>query len=160
MRNALAPAAGPPRLAALHQRAPAPRLDLHAKAAGSLSDPLPRAIPLGIRDAFDLVESRHRVAHVARVVDRLLALAREGEHLAGHAVATPRARPVTHPLYPRALGAPALNGPRALDVAARGRLLSGGRHVYLLAKGYASAIACERAKCKQVLLTRATQTGD
>src|SRR6266566_1839104 len=86
----------PARLAALHQSAPSPHFDIHAESARGLSDPPPRAVALGIRHAFDLVESGHRIAHVARVVDRLLALTRECEHLTWHAVATLRAESAAH----------------------------------------------------------------
>src|SRR5712691_4730766 len=86
----------PARFAALHQSAPSPHFDIHAESARGLSDPPPRAVALGIRHAFDLVESGHRIAHVARVVDRLLALTRECEHLTWHAVTTLRAKSAAH----------------------------------------------------------------
>jgi hypothetical protein len=72
-------------------------VDLDSKLSGRCPDALPRGIALGVCHALDLVESRNRVAHVARVVDWLLALLREGESLGRHSVALTRAQCSTLP---------------------------------------------------------------
>src|SRR4051812_50222012 len=59
--------------------APALLADLDAVLVGRLLDSPPRIIALIVRHAFDLVEAGDRVAHVAGVVERLLALLRERE---------------------------------------------------------------------------------
>src|ERR1700730_14723313 len=76
--------ATPPRLSALHKRPPSLCVDLNPKLSGRCSNALPRSVALGVSDAFDLVESRNRVAHVSRIVDRLLALLCECEAIGRH----------------------------------------------------------------------------
>src|SRR5260370_39572563 len=65
----------------LHQRPPPSNVDLDPELSGRGPNAPPGGIALSVRNASNLVESRHRVAHVARVGDRLLALLGEGEAL-------------------------------------------------------------------------------
>jgi hypothetical protein len=46
---------------------------------GGLLNPPPSRITFIVADAFDLVEAGDRVADVARIIERLLALLRKGE---------------------------------------------------------------------------------
>src|SRR5690348_7782037 len=64
-------------LAALHERAPATGFDVHAEPARGCADATPGGLALLVGDAFYLVEAGDRVAHVPRVVQRLLALLRK-----------------------------------------------------------------------------------
>src|SRR6266851_3020725 len=65
----------------LHQRPPPSNVDLDPEPSSGGPNTPPRGIALSVRNAMNLVESRHRVAHVARVGDRLLALLGESEAL-------------------------------------------------------------------------------
>src|SRR5713226_2968517 len=65
----------------LHQRPPPSNVDLDPELSSGGPNTPPRGIALSVRNALNLVESRHRVAHVARVRDRLLALLGESEAL-------------------------------------------------------------------------------
>src|SRR5580693_4445696 len=66
-------------VAAVGQVAPAGFGDVDVVALGGGQDPLPRLIALGVAHALDLVEPGYRVAHVAGVGQRLLALVGERE---------------------------------------------------------------------------------
>src|SRR6266849_7886690 len=59
--------ATPAGLAPLHEGPPTLRVDLDPKPAGGRANALPGRVALRVGDALDLVESRDRVAHVARV---------------------------------------------------------------------------------------------
>src|SRR5258706_5215649 len=65
----------------LHQRPPPSDVDLGPELSTRCPNAPPGGIALSVRNALNLVESRHRVANVARVGDRLLALLRESEAL-------------------------------------------------------------------------------
>src|SRR4051812_12648617 len=84
--NASSSRAGQPSALALRQLAPALLADLDAELLRRRHDALPRSIALGIGHALDLVEARDRVADVARILERLLALVRECKVLAGQVV--------------------------------------------------------------------------
>jgi len=77
--SSVGPSATPPGagFAASHQGPPASGGDLDPELAGGRPDAPPHRVALSIRDALDLVESRHRVAHVTRVVQRFLPLGGE-----------------------------------------------------------------------------------
>src|SRR5689334_12433297 len=62
----------------LAELAPALFAHLDTVLVGRLLDPTPRRVAFIVADALHLVEAGDRVAHVARVVDRLLALLRKG----------------------------------------------------------------------------------
>src|SRR5580692_3657843 len=66
-------------VAAVSQVAPAGFGDVDVVALGGGQDPLPRLVPLRVAHALDLVEPGDRVAHVAGVGQRLLALLGERE---------------------------------------------------------------------------------
>src|SRR5689334_24610181 len=116
------------RLAAFEELTPTAGLDLDVVLAGRGPDPPPRAVPLGVAHAFDLVEPGHGVAHVLRVGQRFLPLLRERERAVGQVVLLrrgqhaarrprPRARPGTAPA--------ALRGAGLLEVLSSGLLLLG-----------------------------------
>src|SRR4051812_21642624 len=63
----------------LAQLAPALLADLDAVLLGGALDAAPRRVALVVADAFDLVEPGDRVAHMAGVVQRLLALLGKSE---------------------------------------------------------------------------------
>src|SRR5689334_14331490 len=77
----LLPGCGSAGLAALHELPPAGRLDLDVVRVGGLLDPLPRLRPFLVGHPFDLIEPGDRVADVASVDERLLALVGKGERL-------------------------------------------------------------------------------
>src|SRR5437763_9288921 len=57
----------------LPQLAPALLADFDPVLLGGALDPAPGRVALGVADPFDLIEAGDRVAHVAGVVERLLA---------------------------------------------------------------------------------------
>jgi len=67
-------------------------MDLDPELASRSPDAPPRRIALSVGDTLDLVESRHRVAYVAGVGDRFLALLRESEALGRQPVLLARAQ--------------------------------------------------------------------
>src|SRR6188474_313410 len=78
--------AGRPSALAFRQFAPALLSDLDAELLRRRQDALPRGIALGIGHAVDLIEARDRVADVTGILERLLALVRKCEVLAGQVV--------------------------------------------------------------------------
>src|SRR6478672_1444248 len=66
--------------------APALLLNVDAMLVGGFLDSPPSRVALIVADSFDLVEARDRVAHVARIVQRLLALLRKRELIVVEAV--------------------------------------------------------------------------
>ena len=62
----------------LAEFAPAFLVHLHVELLGGGLDPLPRRVAFGVGHVLDLIETRDRVADVARILDRLLALLGEG----------------------------------------------------------------------------------
>jgi NitT/TauT family transport system permease protein len=74
-------------LLVLPELAPARLADVDAELGGRRLDALPRGVALVVGDALDLVEARDGVAHVARVLERLLSLLLEGELALGDVLA-------------------------------------------------------------------------
>src|SRR5947209_1852894 len=74
-------------LSSFAQLAPALLVHLDPVLLGGALDPAPSFVTFVVGDALDLVEPRDRVAHVAGIVERLLALLREGELILIEAVA-------------------------------------------------------------------------
>src|SRR5690242_12527094 len=74
-------------LAALGQLAPALLVHLDAELLRRREDALPRRIALRVAHALDLVEAGDGIAHMRSILQRLLALVRKGELLAGQVVA-------------------------------------------------------------------------
>ena len=62
-----------------HQLAPVLLVQLHAEPLGSVLDALPSRLPLGVADPLNLAEARDGGADVPGILQRLLALGREGE---------------------------------------------------------------------------------
>ena len=60
-------------------------LHCYAELSGSCSDALPGLVPLPVRDPFDLIEARNRIAHVGSINKGFLALfgCRKANWLAG-----------------------------------------------------------------------------
>src|SRR5207253_11505674 len=77
---------GPPSAAALHELTPTPGRHLDTVLAGRRADPAPGCVALLVGHALDLVEARDRIADVAGVVQRLLALLCKREGRGRHPV--------------------------------------------------------------------------
>src|SRR5690242_4711348 len=124
------PCATPPGsgLAAFPQGPPASGADLDPELPGGRPDAPPRRVALFVGDALDLVESRHRIAHVTRVVQRFLPLGRKREGGRPHPTLLAGAEAARELGYSFPVRALALHPASPFDVASRGRLLARGRH--------------------------------
>src|SRR5262249_48103848 len=116
-------------LAALEQVAPVVRGHFDAEALRRGLDALPRLRAVGVADLLDLVEAPHRVAHVLRVGQRLLAFLRERELRRRKVVLLGGAQTAAAAPDPAAVCPRALRLARLLEIATRRSLLLLGRHV-------------------------------
>jgi hypothetical protein len=101
-------------------------VDVEALRGGQ--DPLPRLVALRVADAFDLVETRDRVAHMSGVGQRLFAFRGEGEHPVVQCVFVRRAQAFVATGRVLAVRSGALRLPGLGDVAPGGFLLLVGGH--------------------------------
>src|SRR5438105_6114266 len=117
------------RLAAREQVAPTRCADLDVIPLSRRSNPLPCPVALGIGNAFDLIETRDGVAHVARIGQRFLALFGERELSLRQVVLFSRAQPGAPRRRPFTAVRPrALRRPRLLQILSGGSLLFLGSH--------------------------------
>src|SRR5438046_5110854 len=111
-----------------HQLAPDSGLDLDAVLARGGADPPPGGDAFFVGHTLDLVEAGDRVADVAGVVERLLALLREGKGAGAHAVSLPGRQAWRALRDPGAMRTATLGAARLRDVAPCRGFLAGGGH--------------------------------